>query len=138
MDQIYPDNGLLELLKSGARSIGGTGRYWAIFVNNVTPGLGDTIATYTQAGAVSTGPLLVPYTSFTITSVAAHLGAIQAPPLTFTNTSAGALTAYGYFVMDDTQTFLTAVARFDIPKPYGNGVSIPVTPIWATLSQLAS
>jgi hypothetical protein len=135
MDQIYPDNGLVAWLKAMVTpSVN-----YHLYTNNHLPGLSDTISTYTEAAWSGYAAISVADTAFTFTQVTAHVGAVQAPNISFTNTSGSAQSVYGYFVTDSTNTYLLAAAQFDgAPISIPNGNAQAVTPLFANYSALTS
>jgi len=128
MTQVFPDDGLVWSLKQLANAAG-SGMYWRLYENNVTPSLADTLATYTLSDT-AWGRIQVALASFTLTQVAAHIGSIQAPDIVFTNGSGGSKNFYGYVIYEPTTNKLVAAARFDAaPLVVANGATVTVTPI---------
>jgi hypothetical protein len=136
MDQIYPDNGLVFLLK---QMVGGSGVVFDLFVNNVTPSLNDTPATYTIASWTGYASLPISPSAWTFSQVVAHLGFLQADNIFWTNSSGSPQDVYGYLIWDSTKTFILAAARFDgAPITIPNGGIQMVTPIIGDFSGLTS
>lgn len=73
-----------------------------LYSNNVTPGNGDTAATYTECSGSSYAAIALAHASFTVTPGSPTTFAY--PAQTFTLTAA--LTAYGYFVVGATSGLL--------------------------------
>ena len=137
MDQIYPDNGLVYLLQQIVAG-SGSGLYWRLFENNVTPSLADTLGTYTLS-STSWGRIQVAPANFTLTQVAAHQGSAQATNIVFTNTTGVPKTVYGFVIEDPAEAKLLAAARFDAaPITIADGGTLVVTPIVGDQSALTS
>jgi hypothetical protein len=136
MDQIYPDDGLLYLLR---QMLGTGGWNYDLFVNNYTPTLDDVIGDYTLAAWSGYAQINVPTASFTFSQVAAHLGSLQAPNIVFTNGTGSPVSVYGYVIRDSTNTYIVASARFDgAPIVIPAGGNQLVTPILGDFSGLSS
>lgn len=135
MDQIYPDNGLVYMLKSVVYPTVN----FRLFVNNLTPGLGNVPSDFTEAAWSGYSAQSVAEASWTFSQVTSHVGSLQAPNVSFANTSGSSQNAYGYFVTDSTNTYVIFCARFDAaPLVIPNGGALPVTPIVSNYSALAS
>lgn len=137
MNQIYPDQGLLEWLEYMADG-GGGGLYWRLFESNTTPSL-DTVLADLTLSSTSWGRAQRDFADFTLTQVAAHVGSIQAPNIVFTNTTGSTKTVYGYCVHDIAETKLLGIARFDAaPLSVLNNGTVVVTPILGDYSSASS
>jgi hypothetical protein len=124
---VFMDESLIHSLLAIATDYPAGGPiHFRLFTNNITPGRGDTLGSYTEAAWTGYAAVALGAGSFTIQSVVAHLGSIQAPGITFSNTSAGAQTAYGYFITTDSDTTVLAAARFD-------GAPLTLIPLVGTL-----
>jgi len=135
VDLIFPDDGLVEQLN---RILTATVKY-RLFTNNVTPALGDVVATYTEAAWTGYAAVSQTFSDFTINGVSGHNGFAIAPPISFSNSSGSPVNAYGYFVTNSGGTILLAVARFDsAPVTIANGGSTSVVPVWGDYSQLSA
>lgn len=135
MDLIFPDAGLVEQL---TRILNGTVKY-RLFTNNVTPSLGDTVSTYTEAAWSGYAAHSLTFSDYAINGVSGHNGFAIGSPISFSNSSGGAVNAYGYYVTDSGGTILLAVARFDsAPVSIPSGGNTSVVPVWGDFSQLAS
>lgn len=137
MHQIYPDDGLTYSLKRIANA-SGSGLYWRLFSSNTTPSLADVLATYTLV-STSWGRIQVALASFTLEQVFTHIGNIQAPNIVFTNTSGSTVNVYGYCIIDPSETYLVAAARFDAaPQVVLAGQTVVVTPTLGDYSSLSA
>ena len=135
MDLLFPDAGLVYQLQQIL-----TPRvHYHLFVNTYVPTLYSTVADLTEASFSGYTPAVVHVADFTITGVAGHNGYAIAPPVTFLNSSGGAELVYGYYVTDQTDTILLAIALFDgAPISISSGGNQTVLPTWGDFSQLAS
>jgi hypothetical protein len=134
MQQIYPDEGLVTQLVR----IMGDDVHYHLFVNDVTPDRDTVLADFTEAAFTGYVEVTVEAADFTIDGVSAHVGYIQAPPITFSNGSGVDQDAYGYYVTDVGDTEVLAAARFDaapVTKPDGDQWS--VIPVWGDSSSLS-
>lgn len=137
MDQLYPDEGLIYMLEKIADAEG-SGLYWRLYENNVTPTLATTVADLTLS-STSWGRIQVDVSSFTLEQVTSHVGTIQAPNITFTNSTGSSKTVYGYALLNPAEDMLIGVARFDdAPRVIPNGSTTSVTPIIGDKSDLSS
>lgn len=130
MDQIYPDEGLLDVLKSVANGIDGGGLTWSLYLNNKTPTLDSVAADFTLAatGWTDSGSNL-DAGDFIASNVTTHVGSIQAPNILFTNMTGVDQDVYGYVILDGDGN-LVAAARFDdAPRVIANGDSTYVIPV---------
>ena len=135
MTQIYPDAALITLLQR----IVTPSVTVRLFVNNVTPDRSLTLGGLTEAGWTGYAAQNVLAAAFTLTGVAGHVGGITAAAVSFSNTSGGSQSAYGYFVTDASGSFLLWAARFDgAPITQPDGGSWQVTPTIGDFSQAAS
>jgi hypothetical protein len=135
MRQIYPDVALAEQL----RRVMVDGLKWKLFTNNVTPDPANAIGSFTEASWTGYADVTLDDTDFTTSGVAAHVGFILAPPISFLNSSGGDVAAYGYYVTDIGESQVFAVARFDsAPVTKHDGESFIVIPTWAVFSQFTS
>jgi hypothetical protein len=135
LDTIFPDPSLVWML----RRVVGVGLLYHLYANDRTPGLVDTLASYTEALWSGYAPLPVLAADWIISGVAQHVGDLEALPLAFYNTSPADVVVYGYFVTDDTGTQLVCAARFDqAPVTILRGTFYPVAPLLGSYSGLSS
>jgi hypothetical protein len=135
MNQIYPDAGLVASLQR----IATPSLHCHLYDNNLVPDRSTTLGTLHEASFGGYAIQTVPVASFTLTGVVAHVGGIQALPVAFANTSGGPQQAYGYYVTDETDTYLVAVARFDAaPVTIPDGGNQLVVPVLGDYSALSS
>lgn len=111
-----------------------------LYTNNITPGDADTVATYTEMGAVQgyTAKSLATATwgaasagTGTGTSLS-NKASISYPQQTFTaDGTGGAQNVYGYYITNNAGTVLIGAERFAAaPVSFAvNGDSIKVTPV---------
>lgn len=133
MDLIFGDVGLVWLL----RRVVGTGLLYHLFVNNHTPGVGSTLASFTEATYSGYAAILVAAADWNVSAVVGHVGDLEAPAIVFRNTSTAARSAYGYFITDPTGTQYVAAARFDEPPMVvAIGDAFTVDPILGSFSGL--
>ena len=136
MDVIYPDAGLLWMLHR--ISLDSPGLTFHIFNNDFLPGTGTQLSDLNAADTYFP-PKVVADALFTSETINAHVGAIQAPNQSWTNTTGVPQTVYGYFVTDGTGTILVQAARFDnAPLVIPNGGVVLVSPILGGYSGLQS
>lgn len=109
-----------------------------LFTNNVTPGHADTVATYTEMGAVQ-GYSEKTLTTSTWNAASAGTGtgvansnkaSITYPQQIFSfDGTGGAVTVYGFFITDSAGTTLLGAERFSTAKSVANnGDAIKITP----------
>jgi hypothetical protein len=111
MLQIYPDEGLIPILKAIVGN-GSAGLTWALYSNNITPDYDSEFADFiVPAGGWAERILHV--ADFTFEQVALHVGTLQAPSITFTNNTGSSKSVYGYIVYDQVAQKIRAAARFD-------------------------
>jgi len=135
MNLLFPDDGLVyqmqQILTAQVK--------YHLFVNNYTPTLGDTIASFTEATWTGYTIPTVAWSDFAINGVTGHNGYAIAPPVFFANSSGADQSAYGYFVTDLAISKLIAVARFDSPPVVvPSGQALPVVPVWGDFSQFST
>lgn len=135
MDVIFPDVGLPYILRQTV----GTKLVYHLFANDHTPGLADTLASYTDPVWSGYAPIDVPLAAWILSSMTGHVGGLQALDIVFTNTSPSDWPVFGYYVTDAGGSFLVAAARFDIaPKMVLSGSFVQVTPQLGTYSGLTA
>ena len=135
MNQIYPDVGLVPALQR----IATPSVHVHLYQNDVTPDRDTVLGDLTECAFTGYATRDVPVADFTLTGVVAHVGGIQALPVANTNASGGAVTVYGYFITDETDAILLAVARDDAaPVSVPVGDPYLVVPILGTYSSLSS
>lgn len=135
MDLLFPDNGLVNQLSR----ILTPGVHFHLFTNNVVPTLSTTLAGLTEAAWTGYAVVSQAWSDFTINGVAAHSGYAIAPPIIFTNGTGAPVTAYGYYVTDNADAILLAVALFDAPpQTIAPAGTLSVVPTWGDFSQLSS
>ena len=135
MDIIFPDDGLVSALQ---QLVSGDKITYDLFVNDITPSLGDTISTYVLGSGASIPAVNVPTANWTFTSTVAHLGSIQSPPIVFTSSNLLPLTIYGYIAYVVGSGKLLLAARFDTSRTLNPGDTTTVTPIMGNFSGLSS
>lgn len=134
MDLLFPDSGLIYLLKKAVGSF----LIYDLFINDYTPTLDSTLANFNRAVWSGYAPIQVPLANWTTENVAAHLGTLSAMDILFFNTSPSPVTVFGYYVKDSTDTVLVAAARFDLaPVVIGVGNNTSVTPLLGSYSGLS-
>ena len=135
MNQIYPDDGLVEQL---TRILAG-GIKIKLFKTDVTPDRDTVLADLVEADWAGYAAVDLDDTDFTLSGVVAHQGYLIADPVAFLNSSGAAKDAYGYFVTNADDDKLLAVARFDgAPISKDDGESHIVVPAWGDFSELTS
>lgn len=137
MDQIYPDEGLIDVLKSVANGKDGGGLTWALFLNDITPTLDSLKADFTLAatGWTDSGAT-IDATAFTLGAVDTHIGTIQAANIFFTNATGVSQDAYGYIVYDGDDKIVAAARFDDAPRVITNGAQTFVVPVLGDYSGL--
>jgi hypothetical protein len=134
MDLLFPDTGLIYLLKKAVGSF----LIYDLFINDFTPTLDSSLPDFNRAVWSGYAPIQVPLVSWTTENVSAHLGTLAAADILFFNTSPSPVTVYGYYVKDSTDTILVATARFDLaPITIPVGGNLPVTPLLGSYSGLS-
>lgn len=111
MYQIYPDQGLTQMLKVVVEN-GGNGLTWALFTNDEDVDEDSLFADFNLAD-VTWGRITLHAADFILSQVVAHVGTIQANPNVYTNTELVAVSVYGYLVYDGITQRIFAAARFD-------------------------
>lgn len=134
MDLLFPDTGLIYLLKKAVGSF----LIYDLFINDYTPTLDSTLGNFNRAVWSGYAPIQVPLANWTTENVAAHLGTLIATDILFFNTSPSPVSVFGYYVKDSTDSTLIAAARFDLaPVPIAVGDNISVTPLLGSYSGLS-
>jgi len=135
MDQLYPDSGLTYILLAVIQN----GFTWHLFTNDFLPQLDDTLDNYTEAAWSGYAPQFVEGSTFVADPVSGHVGAVEAPPLAWVNSSPRTQSVCGYFVTDSSGTVLIAAARFDdAPRVVPQGSGFTLAPVIANYSGLSS
>lgn len=111
MIQIYPDAGLVALLK---RIVKFDTTTWRLFDNPVTVTADTVLSDLTEASFGGYAQVDLAGTAFTTFGVIDHVGFLMAPPVTFNNTSASDADVYGYYVTGPNPGEFFAVANFDV------------------------
>ncbi len=135
MHQIYPDEGLIQLLQ---RLVTASVRYH-LFVNNVTIDRGTVHGVMTEQGGGS-GYVAVDVVAgaWTASGITSHIGSLVAPPISFTPVGAS-WTLYGYFVTDSGLSDILWAANFDgAPITVPDGTPLLITPIVGDFSRYSS
>lgn len=109
MQQKYPDAALVPILQ---RFLAGDFHYH-LYTNNLTPDDASVLGDFTEAAWGGYAAQTVVAADFSLTGVSAHVGGVTGLPVTFTNSSGGDQSAYGYYVTNTGNTQLLACARFD-------------------------
>ena len=135
MNQIYPDEGLVAALTR----IASPSVHYHAYTNDVTPDRDTVLADLTEGAWAGYAIADVPVADFTLQGVVAHIAGIQAIPVAFENTSGGNVTVYGFFVTDETDAILLAVARDQAaPLVIPNTRSYLAVPVLGTYSAVSS
>jgi predicted ATP-grasp superfamily ATP-dependent carboligase len=135
MDQIYPNEGLIQLLQAGI-----TPKVTVhLYTTNTPPSPASTLGGFTEAGWAGYVAVDVLVAAFTFSSVVGNVASLQAPNVLFSNGSGSPVTAYGFYVTNSAGTLVLWAAQFD-----GAPITIPasgtyqVTPIIGNYSGLSS
>jgi len=134
---VFPDEGLLYVLNriAGNYTDSADGLYWCIYTNDETPDRTTVLADLTIDSA-DFAPVQIDSTGLPTQGIASDVGSIQGPAINFTNGGGSSVNCYGYAVLDSTQSFLVAAARFDsAPISVASGGALPVIPILQSRSQ---
>jgi hypothetical protein len=135
MDLLFPDDGLVEMLTR----IANPGLKYRLFVNNLIPTLSTTLAGITEAAWAGYNPFTLTWADYTLHGVSSHTGYGISPPILFANASGAGVQAYGYYVTNNANSILMAIARFDgAPITIPDGGTYSVFPVLGDLSQLTS
>lgn len=135
MHQIYPDQGLVDLLTRMATA----SLQYHLYTNAATINRDTVLADLTEMAITGYAAVTVAAASFTLSGVASHIGSLLAAPISFNNASGSPADAYGYYVTAAGGTHLLAVAQFDsAPVTKADGESWLVTPIIGDFSELSS
>lgn len=133
MNQIYPNEGLLQNLKRIAGT-SSTGNYWQLYENDVTPGPESVLADFTLA--TFDDDVQRAASDFALSQVQDNVGTIIAPNITFGPPGGAGVDVYGYVIMDPSKTILIAAARFDdAPKTIAAAGVYQVVPIFGDFSE---
>jgi hypothetical protein len=108
MQQVYPDQGLVEWLTRMANGNIQVGLY----TNALSIDRTVVFASLSEAAWTGYSRVILNSGSWTISEVS-HLGIAIGTPAAFNNGSGSPVTAYGYFFLDNTGALLLAVAQFD-------------------------
>jgi hypothetical protein len=110
-----------------------------LYTNNITPGQTDTVATYTEMGAVQGYAAKSLATASWAAGVAgtgtgtslSNKASISYAQQTFTaDGTGGAQTVYGYFITDNAGATLICAEKFGSPQTYStSGDTIKITPV---------
>lgn len=134
MNQIYPDQGVSEIL---LRAVAG-GLQYHLYRNDFLPTLDSALTDFVEAAWSGYVPILVPDGSWALGVVVSHVAQITAPDIHFPNTSGSDQVVYGYFITDAAGVKLVGCARFDnAPITIPNAGSLPVHCLLANYSGLA-
>lgn len=134
MIQIYPDEGLVKLLKRMATS----SLDYRLFTNNVTITRSTGIAGITELTTFGYALITVVLGDFTTTGVTAHVGSLIAAPISWTP-AGGSWTLYGYYVTANDTGELLYAGNFDsAPITVPNGTPLLLTPRIGDFSQLGA
>lgn len=128
MAGVMMDNGSKEVLTEDKAAWNTTALKVHLFVNNITPAVGDVLGSYTEASF--TGYAAQSLVTWGTITVGSHIATMTAAANTFTRTATGTVqTVYGYYVTDNTNTVLLWAER-DVNAPINiinNGDSYTVT-----------
>jgi hypothetical protein len=107
-----------------------------LYVNDITPGDGDTAGTYTEMATHGYAEKVLTKGSWAIAQNGGVAEGVYADQ-TWTFTAAAVVLVYGYFITDTTSGVLLWAERFAAAKPIQfNGDQIIITPKF-TLSKVA-
>lgn len=135
MHQIFPDEGLVEILMR----IVAPDLHYHLFNNNITVDRSTTLANLTEAAWGGYALVDVVAANWTTSAVVGHNGSLIAAPIGFNNTSGSAQDAYGYYVTNAADSILVAAANFDSPPvSIPDGGTQPVTPVMGDFSKFSS
>lgn len=128
MAQVYPDEGLVRLLRLVADNAG-AGLTWALFESDTEVSLDSVLTDFTLSDA-SWGKVVLTESDFDQEQVMLNNGAIQAPMIVFTNTTGSSKTIFGFVIADATNALLIAASRDPAaPVTVINGGTYEVRPI---------
>lgn len=134
MYQVYPDQGLVAMLKTIVENAG-DGLTWALFTNDEDVDEESVLADFDLAD-VAWGQVNLVAADFILTQVVAHVGSIQADPIVYTNAELVSVDVYGYVVFDPVLQILIAASRFDsAPRVLSPGGQTSVQPILGDYSE---
>jgi|SRR5665213_4187492 len=111
MPQIYPDQGLLQMLHRIVENAG-SGLTWALYTNDLDPTLDSLLSDFTL-GDPGWAQVVLVGTDFVNEIVNLHVGTIQAPTIQFKNTGVITVDVYGYVIFDQVGRLLIAANRFE-------------------------
>lgn len=135
MNQVYPDVGLVP----GLQRLATPSVHIHLFYNDLTIDRGVALGDFSEPAWTGYAVVNVPVADFTLKGVVAHVGGIQALPVAFTNGSGGSVDIYGYYITDETDTYLLAAARDPAaPVTLAPTESYLVVPILGGYSALSS
>ncbi len=109
---VYPSNGLITVLQALAN----TNMNIRIFTNNYTPVDASVKTSFTEAtfaGYSANFPLTLTGANWVSLGVSGGVGTLAYPTITVTNSSAGTVTVYGWYILDSTNTYVIAAGLFD-------------------------
>ena len=133
MIQIYPDQGLVFQL---IRILNDTPA-WRLFQSDTTPTRDTVLADLDECTFEGYHAITLEPDDFTIQGIAGHTGYAIAAPIAFENTGTSPAHAYGYFVTNNDNDKLLAVARFDdAPIEKAPGEFFVIVPVWGDASSL--
>lgn len=105
----FPDEGLIWLLQQLAAN----NLKMHLFTNNISPSRATTLAGLTEATWTGYAVVTLASGSWVSLGVGGNVGTLAYPAVTFSNTSAGSVTAYGFYITDNAVTKLLCVGLFD-------------------------
>lgn len=124
MNQIYPDQGLADWLDE----LLANDLVYHLYTNDVTPSRATVLTDLTEAAWGGYATVTRTSADWPLRGVLGHVAFGQGLPCEFLNSTAGTITAYGYYVTDSGATILKAVARFDsapVSKAIGESFLVP-------------
>ena len=126
------------LLEAAVGKVAAASLKLKLFTNNVTPGDADTVATYTEMGAVqgyaaktlTTGGWNAGVAGTGTGSATANKASIDYPQQTWTfDGTGGSVTVYGYIITDNAGATLVCAEKFSAPQVIATaGDTIKITP----------
>lgn len=137
MNLVFPNTGLLQIATNAVLNLWPT-LYFGLYTNAVAIGPGTVWANLTEASW--TGYARQIGSGWTVNGIVANIAVQSAAGLTFQNTGSGAVSCYGYFMINTTGPILVAIAEFDnAPVAIaGAGGTLNFTPVIGDYSQYTS
>jgi len=128
---VIPNEGLQEML---LRVCAGNMRI-KLFANNYTPVHGSEMADFTEASVAGYADTLVVPGDWDAPAMSGNVAYTQTAPVAFSATNPNTEDCYGWYLVDGTETFVIAAARFDVAPTELNSVGLSVIPYLAIASK---